>query len=133
MKRFATAGLAVILAACASSGARHQEISISTSEKAQDILGMNLLLSDMRDRRENLGLRAWSFKIRNNEKNVLVVRATPLFVAEDGRELGGSAEKLELEIKPGLEREFYFKAPTGEAARVLVNGMISAVGKAAVA
>ncbi|MCE9583591.1 MAG: hypothetical protein K8T20_13990 [Planctomycetes bacterium] len=121
MKRFAAAALALVLTACSSSAGRHEEVSISTSDKARDILGMNLLLSGMRDRRENVGLRAWSFKIRNNEKNLVMVRAVPLFVAEDGRELGGSAEAQEGEIKPGLEREFYFKAPTGEAAKLLVK------------
>ncbi len=112
---------AVFLAGCSSSADRQQEVAIATSDKAQDILGINLLLSDLRDRRESTSLRAWSFKLTNNENENVKVRAVPSFVSQDGRDLGGAAESQEVELLPGKSHDFYFKAPTGEVARLVVR------------
>lgn len=97
------------------------EAVVTTSEKARDILGLKLQLFDMRDRRESTGLRAWSFRLRNGEDAAVSLRIVPVFIAQDGRELGGSAEAVEPILAPGAEKEFYFKAPTGEAVRLIVR------------
>lgn len=112
---------AVFLAGCSSSANPQQEVAIATSDKAQDILGISLLLSDLRDRRESTSLRAWSFRLTNNEKENVSVRAVPAFVSQDGRDLGGSAEARTVELLPGKSHDFYFKAPTGEVARLVVR------------
>ena len=110
-----------LLPACSSSGDRTQELPIATSDKAQDILGRSILLSDLRDRRETKSLRGWSFKLRNNDKETVKVRAVPIFISEDGRDLGGASDSQEFELLPGREHDFYFKAPTGEVARLVVR------------
>lgn len=109
------------LAGCASSSGATQELAIATSDRAQDILGLSLLLSDMRDRRESTSLKAWSFTLTNNEGEAVKVRATPAFISPDGRDLGGSSEARTVEILPGNSHDFYFKAPTGEVARLVVR------------
>ncbi|KAF0241508.1 MAG: hypothetical protein FD180_4399 [Planctomycetota bacterium] len=111
----------VALPACSSSGDRVQEVSIATSDKAQDILGISLLLSGLKDRRESKSLRAWSFRLTNNEKENVKVRAIPAFISEDGRDLGGASEAQEVELLPGRSQDFYIKAPTGEVARLVVR------------
>ncbi|MEK7469432.1 MAG: hypothetical protein AAB074_18815 [Planctomycetota bacterium] len=121
MRTRAVVFLLLVLPACSSSSDRVQEVPIATSDKAQDILGINLLLSDLKDRRESKSLRAWSFKLTNNEKENVKVLAVPAFVAEDGRDLGGSSESQEVEILPGKSHDFYIKAPTGEVARLVVR------------
>ncbi len=112
----------LLLAGCSSSSSDlQQDVPIATSDKAQDILGISLLLSDLRDRRESTSLRAWSFKLTNNENENVKVRAVPSFVSQDGRDLGGSAESQVVELLPGKSHDFYFKAPTGEVARLVVR------------
>jgi len=112
------------LAGCsggAGRGSAREEISVGTSDKARDILGIRLQLFEMRDRREHTGFRAWSFRLRNNEESVVSIRCVPLFIDADGKELGGSAEAQEAQLPPGADREFYFKAPTGAAQRLMMT------------
>jgi hypothetical protein len=121
MKTRALAFLLLVLPACSSSGDRVQEVPIANSEKARDILESSILLSDLRERRESTSLKAWSFKLTNNEKENVKVRVVPAFVAEDGRDLGGSSSSQEVELLPGKSHDFYIKAPTGEVARLVVR------------
>ncbi|MBI2920918.1 MAG: hypothetical protein HYY18_07520 [Planctomycetes bacterium] len=124
MIRVALSTLFFALAAGCGGGPDSQatdEAVVTTSEKARDILGLKLQLFDMRDRRENTGFRAWSFRLRNNEDAGVSLRIVPVFISQDGRELGGSADAVEHLLAPGAEREFYFKAPTGEAVRLVVR------------
>jgi hypothetical protein len=115
--------LTAILAASCGGGPdmAEDEVEIRTSDKARDILGWNLQLFALKDRRESTGLKAWSFRLRNDEDEVVAVRAVPEFISEDGRTLGGKAYAEEAQLPPGQEREFYFKAPTGEAVRLIVR------------
>ncbi|MCC6740147.1 MAG: hypothetical protein IT452_13960 [Planctomycetia bacterium] len=111
----------LVLAGCASSSGATQELAIGTSDRSQDILGLSLQISNMRDRRESTSLKAWSFTLTNNEKENVKVRAVPAFVSPDGRDLGGSSEARTVELLPGTSHDFYFKAPTGEVARLVVR------------
>lgn len=122
LRPVAGAGLFLaLLAGCASSSADRQEVNVATSDKAIEVLGGDLLLSDMKERREKEGQKAWSFRLRNESSDPVTVRAVPMFIADDGRELGGSAEAKKETILPGKAQDFYFTAPTGEVARLMVR------------
>lgn len=120
--RLAPAAVAcAVLAGCSSSSDTRQEVPISTSDRAQEILGGSILLSDLRERREKEGQKAWSFRLRNTGREEVKVRAVPVFIAADGRELGGSAEAKTVVILPEKMEDLYFMAPTGEVARLVVR------------